>query len=160
MTRPQTIDAPHPQWVPCVWLASSEETDKPPSHEARTDDAAILAGRTVMIVEDETIVAMDLKFAIEDAGGVVIGPFAGLGESRAFLSGFEGQIDAAVLDVNLRGEMVFPLAADLENRGVPFLFHTANIDMPELRTSFAAYPVCNKPTKVESLTNSIATLIR
>lgn len=80
-----------------------------------------LAGRRVLIVEDEFYLADDLRRELTDQGAKVAGPVNTLDRARALT---EQPIDLAVLDVNLKGEMIFPLADELRERGVPFVFTT------------------------------------
>ena len=84
-----------------------------------------LNGRRILIVEDESLVAMLLETIIEDMGCVPVGPIASVGEALTLLSDpeFEG-IDAALLDVNVAGHEVFPVAEALATRGTPFVFST------------------------------------
>lgn len=77
----------------------------------------------VLIVEDEYLVAMDEAGAFESAGIVVVGPVASVHEALDVLATGE-QIDAAVLDVNLGDETVFPVCDALTSRGVRFVFVT------------------------------------
>lgn len=74
----------------------------------------------ILVVEDEFLVSIALEEDLREAGATVIGPFNDL------ISGLDGadreQFDLAVLDVNLNGIMIYPLADELLSRGVPFLF--------------------------------------
>lgn len=117
-----------------------------------------LSGRAIMIVEDEVLVAVETGLTISDAGGTVLGPFHRLGNAIAFLDRRETPIDAAVLDVNLAGTMVFPLAQRLASRDVPILFQTANPDIPQLR-SFSRAAVRAKPVLPHELVSTLMTLI-
>jgi DNA-binding response OmpR family regulator len=82
-----------------------------------------IAGLRVLIAEDEYLIADNLKRELLKTGVSIIGPFARLDAVyRAIRS--EAVIDAALLDVNLDGEMVFPAAKLLAARGVPFLLVT------------------------------------
>ena len=84
-----------------------------------------LNGRRILIVEDESLVAMLLETILEDMGCTPVGPIASVAEALALLSdpGLEG-IDAALLDVNVAGHEVFPVAEALATRGTPFVFST------------------------------------
>lgn len=84
---------------------------------------ANLTGRRVLLVEDEYMMASDLAEAFDAAGAEVVGPAPTVGQAMALLAS-DGELHAAVLDVNLSGEMVFPLADALAERGVRFLFTT------------------------------------
>ena len=82
-----------------------------------------LTGRRVLIAEDELLVGLDIKATLQRVGCDVFGPFAKLRDAATALT--LQRPDAAVLDINLAGEKVFPLADALARKGVPFLFVTA-----------------------------------
>jgi CheY-like chemotaxis protein len=106
----------------------------------------------VLLVEDETLVAMLLEDMVADLGGTVVGSASRV--SRALdLIGEEGGIDLAVLDVNLGGENAFPVAEVLAERGVPFAFSTGygSAGLPE---PWRSRPTLQKPftqTQVEAV---------
>lgn len=76
---------------------------------------------SVLVVEDEAVVAIDLEFALEEMGHSVIG--AGrLSEAMSAVQ--SSDFDLAILDVNLNGEPSYPVASVLEQKGVPFVFVT------------------------------------
>lgn len=83
----------------------------------------IFTGRRVLIVEDESLVAMLLETILSDMGCDVIGPEANVDDGLRIASG-TGELDAALLDVNVAGQEVFPVAEALKARGVPFVFST------------------------------------
>ena len=89
-----------------------------------------LTGMTVLLVEDDFIVAFDMQTLLEDAGATVLGPATSLAEAREVLA--KSGPTVAVLDVNLNGEYVFPLLADLDRRRIPYLFATAYADNEHL----------------------------
>ena len=78
-----------------------------------------LEGCRVLVVEDELAIAMLLESALEDEGCVIVGPYGGVRDALA--AARNETLDLAVLDINLAGEMVFPVAEVLAERGVPFL---------------------------------------
>ena len=85
----------------------------------------------VLIVEDDVLLGMAIGLCVEDAGYEVAGLARSVDAALETLS--HGTVDAALLDVNLQGEMVFPVANALAERGVPFVFVTAHppLDIPE-----------------------------
>lgn len=85
--------------------------------------ADVLRNARVLVVEDEIMVAALLEDRLLDLGCEVVGPAHRIEEALALLA-FE-RIDAAVLDVNICGQMVFPVADALAEREVPFVFATA-----------------------------------
>jgi DNA-binding response OmpR family regulator len=107
--------------------------------------AAPRVGR-IMVVEDEALIAMVLVDHIQELGLMAVGPFTRVADALKV----EGEVDAAILDVNLAGESVYPVADMLKARGVPFLFMTgygsASID-----PRFADVPVLQKPIEAKTL---------
>lgn len=82
-----------------------------------------IKGRRVLIVEDESLVAMLLETILEDMGCSPVGPAATVDDGLKIISDGE-PLDAALLDVNVAGRQVFPVAQALKDRGVPFVFST------------------------------------
>jgi CheY-like chemotaxis protein len=82
----------------------------------------LFSGRRVLLVEDEPIVAWLLKDMLVDLGLMVVGPAASVNQALAMIDA--ESIDMAVLDVNLKGQMSYPIADALVARGVPFVFST------------------------------------
>ena len=81
-----------------------------------------LSGLRVLVVEDEMMVSMLIEDMLTDLGCIVVGPAARLDEAIALAE--SEQIDCAVLDVNLGGQPIFPLADILRAKGAPFAFAT------------------------------------
>jgi DNA-binding NtrC family response regulator len=78
---------------------------------------------TVFVVEDESLVALNLEDMLADLGHSVLGPAMRIERARSIVEG-EFHADAAILDVNVAGEQVFPIAQMLVERGVPIVFAT------------------------------------
>lgn len=95
----------------------------------------LFQGLKILVVEDDFIVAFDMQSMLEEQGAEVLGPASSLQEARAILASETPNV--AVLDVNLNGEYVFPLAEELRVRGIPFLFATAYADDDRLFPSTA-----------------------
>ena len=81
-----------------------------------------LSGRRILIVEDESLVSMLLETILEDLGCETVGPAASVDEGLAHIG--QHPLDAALLDVNVAGQLVFPVASALKSKGVPFVFST------------------------------------
>jgi len=121
------------------------------------DPGEKLLGRRVLIVEDEALVAMDLQFAFEDAGAEVVGPAMSLGDALA-LAEQAPEIDCALLDVDLAGCDVYPVAQILQSRGIPFIFHTGHGSRRAHSEMFPGAITCLKPTLPEMLIDLLAGL--
>ncbi|WP_082765763.1 MULTISPECIES: response regulator [unclassified Phenylobacterium] len=90
---------------------------------AARPDADRLRDARILVVEDETLVALLLEDRLAALGCEVVGPAVSVDEALELLA--THPLDAAVLDVNLCGIAVFPVADALDVRGIPFLFATA-----------------------------------
>ena len=111
-----------------------------------------LAAKRVLVVEDEYLVAMDMSAYLEAAGAHVVGPASNV---TAALDALERtELDGAILDVNLRGEMAYPVADALAARGIPFVF-TTGYDARMLPARFADVKRCEKPTTPEVISRAL-----
>jgi DNA-binding response OmpR family regulator len=82
-----------------------------------------LEGRRILIVEDEEMIAMLLEDYLQDFGCEVAGHATTVAAAISLI-GEAGKLDAALLDMNLRGELVTPVAAKLAAANIPFCFMT------------------------------------
>jgi len=105
------------------------------------------AGR-VLVVEDEVLVGMLMRDLIVEMGYFVSGPFCSLAEANAAVDA--QAFDAAILDVNLGGEFVYPLADRLQGLGVPCVFITG-YDQEAIEPRFARLPILQKPVQRQHL---------
>ena len=117
----------------------------------------LLAGLSVLVIEDEYYLADELSNAVRAAGGAVLGPVPSI-EAALDLLGHQANPDAAVLDVNLGGEMAYPVADALLSRGVPFLFLTG-YDQAALPRRYATVPRMEKPVETSMLLRELRLLI-
>ena len=144
-------------------IASGPTTAYPRSSTVATSPgrstSESLVGRRILLAEDEMMIALDIEIALEDAGAEVIGPVDDIDVGLRLLRG-EIEIDAAVLDVDLHGKDVFPIAEALHARGVPFLFHTGHGSREELKNRFDGAPVCIKPVLAEDMLIEVANLLK
>jgi CheY-like chemotaxis protein len=114
-----------------------------------------LAGLRVLVVEDEMMVSMLIEDMLEDLGCKVVGPASRLDEALA-LAGV-AELDCAVLDVNLGGQSIFPLADVLRAKGAPFAFATGYGDAG-LREVDKGSPVLQKPFRETDLARVLGLL--
>jgi DNA-binding NtrC family response regulator len=102
-----------------------------------------LAGRRVLVLEDEYFIAEDLAQALDAAGATVVGPFGNMESALAALAG-RPELDVGILDVNLQGRRSYAVAEALQERGVPFIFLTG-YDSPAIDAAWSQTPICHKP---------------
>lgn len=119
---------------------------------SRESDAAAPAPnreRRVLVVEDEALTALALKSLLDEAGFHVLGPVGRVGDALALAR--TGNPEAAVLDVNLFGETVLPLADILLDQGVPFVFCTGYQNGGGIAEHHRHAPVLTKPVNGNQL---------
>src|SRR3954451_16852423 len=109
-----------------------------------------LAGKRLLVVEDEYMIADDLACALEDEGAEVVGPAGTVVDALELGQLNRGRLDGAVLDVNLRDERVYPVADVLASRGVPFVLATG-YDVASIPVAYAQMPRCEKPVDKRKL---------
>jgi DNA-binding response OmpR family regulator len=110
----------------------------------------------VLVVEDEYMLADALADELTALGIQVVGPVGGLDEALALAAATE--LDGAILDINLCGELVFPLADALAAKGVPYVFATgyAQESIPE---PYREAPILSKPVDVQALKSLLETAV-
>ena len=118
-------------------------------------DGAIqaMAGRRILLVEDEYFIVDDMLRVFEESGAEVIGPAGSVADALGILAATP-RIDGAVLDLNLRGEMSFPVADALEARGVPFVFATG-YEQSVIPATYGHVPRCEKPVSPERIATTL-----
>ena len=105
--------------------------------------------RRVLVVEDDAMIAMMIEDMLADLGCLVVGPATSLSGALA-LAGGEAPFDVAILDVNLGGEPVFPVADVLRARGAPMIFSTGYGE-GGLREADKGCAVLHKPFRASEL---------
>jgi CheY-like chemotaxis protein len=83
---------------------------------------SILAGRRILVVEDEFLISAMLCDMLDDSAAIVVGPANSVAEAMRLVQ--DSQIDGAILDMNLNGQWSDPIAEALQGRGIPFVFTT------------------------------------
>lgn len=115
----------------------------------QTETGPVLANHHILLVEDEVIIAIDLRESLEEAGARVT-------HARTRARGLElaeaARFDAAILDVNLgNGETCEPIAEALKQRAVPFILHTGDLTMMGELVHRIGAPIASKPMQSEKL---------
>lgn len=110
-----------------------------PSVQDRQEEQLHTSPR-ILLVEDEFLLATLLAADLKDAGYEVVGPYSTVAQALAAVQ--SKQFDAAILDINLKGELVYPVAEELVRRGKPMMFLSgyASINLPENFRSYMRLP--------------------
>jgi two-component sensor histidine kinase len=124
-------------------------------HRTADDDKPALplrlaTGNRILLVEDEILVAMMMKDILTELGFAVIGPFSRVAE--AMVAAVHDDIDAGIIDVNLGGEFVYPVADVLTARNIPFVFVTG-YGVESIDGRFGYVPIIKKPVQRQVLQN-------
>ena len=104
---------------------------------------------TVLVVEDEFIIALDLSETVKDLGYELEGPFEETGEAIQAIG--EDMPDLAILDVFTADGEVYPLADKLAEAGVPIIFHSGHVPPEEVRNRYPQAHACSKPCPPDQL---------
>jgi DNA-binding response OmpR family regulator len=116
----------------------------------------VLVGKRVLIVEDEMLVALLIEDFLIDFGCSTLGPCGSL--ANALVAARNEMFDLAVLDVNLAGEMVYPVVEALEERHIPFLFLSGYGD-EAIPAGHGEWKVCAKPFRGDDLATMMSAVL-
>lgn len=135
--------------------AEAPERSEPKLVQASSARPKGLAGLRVLVVEDESLIGMLAEDLLEQLGCRMVGLVSSL--RKAVELAKSAELDLALLDVDIGGEPVYPVALALQARGVPFLFMSGygGLDGP-----WRAHPMVQKPFDVEQLSREIERVLR
>lgn len=122
-----------------------------------TPDHQQLDGERVLVVEDQFLVAESLRFLLESMGAEVLGPAPTVARALELA---DQPIDAAVLDVDLRGESSTSLALRLQERDVAVVFLTGYDPSVRLPEELRSLPSLSKPTGAAQLARALTEALR
>jgi ActR/RegA family two-component response regulator len=112
-----------------------------------------LQGARILIAEDDAILAFDLGIALQKAGAKILGPALTLSHTLSLAQ--TAPLSAAVLDVSLRDEEVFPAAEALKERGVGIVFYTGYAAVESLQRDWPNAQVLTKPAPARMLIQAV-----
>lgn len=108
------------------------------------------SGLRILLVEDDLLIAMELEDFLNDLGCEVVGPFGRIDQAVGALS--REKIDGAVLDLNVRGELSYPLIEQLRERSIPLVLCSGYVDLPDIQSKLDDVPMLGKPCNNDTLT--------
>lgn len=104
---------------------------------------------TILLVEDEPLILLDLEFAIEERGAQFVST-SSVPQALDAIERADPPIDVAILDVNLgRGQTCVPVADDLRRRGIPFILHSGDLDRRDETIRILGARIIAKPASSE-----------
>jgi CheY-like chemotaxis protein len=115
-----------------------------------------LEGRRILIVEDSPVVAPFTAEALDELGCAVVGPAPNMAVARQLVE--DEQLDAAIVDVHIRGERAFPLCELLDSKGVPFVLTSGYADW-QMPDKWEDRPRLQKPYTVEQVEEALIGLL-
>jgi DNA-binding response OmpR family regulator len=115
-------------------------------------------GVRVLLVEDDVMICLLFEDMLLELGCEIIGPAGDVRRATDLARSHEG-IDVAILDVHLAGQLVFPVADILTERGVPFLFATG-LGVGGLPVEWQGHPTVQKPMSMQQLADSLGNTLR
>lgn len=134
---------------------SSRDSSISPPHPAQTADA--IAGARILVVEDSPVVAPFTADVLDELGCTVVGPAPNMAAARELIE--EGAFDAALMDVHIRGERVFPLCELLEAKGIPFILTSGYGDW-QVPEKLESRPRLQKPYTIAEVEKALKKLLR
>lgn len=137
-------------------LIAGRETQQGPGH-APSETA--LAGQRVLVVEDEIYPGMALRVILLSAGAEQVRLSNGIAGARAVISS-DFAPHAVILDLDVAGKDARPIAHELKEKGVPFIFHTGFADKDALEAEFPGHPVLRKPAPADVLVDTLLSAIQ
>ena len=147
-----TLTVPY-QETKTAFLNRETAEGKPDSRPQKSASNGQSAGRHILLVEDEPMVSMMLADMLTENGEWVDGPYCGLKE--ALLAATHNDLKAGILDINLRGHSVYPVADMLTERNIPFVFVTGYA-ADTIEPRYNHVPVLQKPVEPERIWAALA----
>jgi CheY-like chemotaxis protein len=120
------------------------------------EQSAEPTARRILVIEDSPVVGPFTVDLLEELGFVVAGPAPNMAAARELIEA--EPIDAALVDVHIRGERVFPLCEVLAARGVPFIFTSGYADWGMIE-KWEGRPRLQKPYRIEDVQEALEALL-
>ncbi len=117
-----------------------------------TTSIHLFKGAHILIVEDEYFLAEETRRSLEGAGAIVVGPVSHVNDALLLLE--QERVDAAILDVHLGDELVFPLVEGLEERKIPFVFATGH-DPALIHAKYGGFALCEKSPELNKIAHAL-----
>lgn len=144
--------------LPAAHVALTGEAPTPLTVPQPAPRTPLPEGLTIMVLEDQMLIAMDAEAMLLDAGAAGVLTATGVHEAQAIL--MEAKPDAAVLDVNLGQGTSIPVATELARRRIPFVFATGYGESAHIPEALRHVPVVRKPYDGRALASAVAEIVK
>lgn len=121
------------------------------------EPAAALNGARILVVEDDFLISTELDTILADAGAMVVGPCRTLAQAERAIA--DNRISAAILDFRLGNDTALPIAAQLRDHGVPFVFFTGQANARQIETACPGARVISKPFQSRTIVAALADVL-
>lgn len=121
-----------------------------------SEQSTSLNGLRILVVEDQAPIALQMEDMLVESECQVVGPASRVEQALKLLD--EQTVDAAVLDLNIAGEMVYPVAEVMDARGLPYVFATG-CDPSDIAAPYKQKPVLRKPFSRRTLLEAIQRIV-
>src|SRR5262245_5803349 len=111
-------------------------------------------GLRILLVEDDLLIAMDMEDVLRDLGCEVVGPYGKLADAISAAVD-AAELDGAIIDLNLLGELSFPRIETLKTKAVPCVLCSGYADLPEVRSQLSDIPKLGKPCNPDALISAM-----
>jgi CheY-like chemotaxis protein len=123
-----------------------------PMDEAKANYSAKFSGKRILVVEDEYFLADETRRKLQKLGAIVVGPTGRVDRALELIE--EEGVDAAILDIQLDGDLVFPVAEKLEELSIPYVFATG-YDPSIVPARFNGFILSEKPIDIEHIARAL-----
>lgn len=120
--------------------------------EPKTNHSARFSGKRILVVEDEYFLADETRRKLQKLGAIVVGPTGRVDQALQLIG--EQDVDAAILDIQLDGGLVFPVAEKLETLNIPYVFATG-YDPSIIPARFNGFTLSEKPIDLEHIAKAL-----
>ena len=111
-------------------------------------------GKQILVLEDDALLAMDMEDFLSDLGVNVVGPVSNIGAALEKIN--DTNLDGAVIDLNLRGELSLPVIEELKAANIPFVICSGYAEIPGVRAQLDGLTVVSKPCDFDNLSRVLA----
>lgn len=111
-------------------------------------------GKQILVLEDDALLAMDMEDFLSDLGVNVVGPVSHIGAALEKIN--TTNLDGAVIDLNLRGELSFPVIEELRAANIPFIICSGYAEIPGIRAQLDGLTIVSKPCDFDNLSDVLA----